>query len=432
MAEIKYNDGTSWTAITANDISAADLTTANLCSAYLNGCYLYMGTKVVSPNNATEATIFLEADFKTTFHTTSPISCGVAFMNGHYEASGNIGAVNSEYWDSGSWKGWHARWVNSKTGSTRINWIVVVPESAHDTSYDTTVSTTNKIKYLNSENQWVELAPSYFNAATAQALHKMEEQLGGIYVKAGSFVKNIGSSVTTTQLWNTSTYKSRFHTTGDGFSVVSDGDHGSQPVWLMGTEWRNSTWYARWESSSSKSDNKRFNYITFVNANNHTTESDISTVTSQKVKYLNNATWTNITPADIGAGTQSDLDEIYNHFKSQYDSGGYDADGVYIYAGTIVRQSSYYHSQGQDYSNSYARVWSDADFKSNFHASNCGECSVIIMDGAASSHPLGPLGSGYRNSGNYPGWYAQWNNNLIGFPKRFTYIVMVPAGLHTS
>lgn len=97
MAEIKYNNGTSWTAITANDIGAADLTTANLCSAYLNGCYLYMGTKVVSPNNATEATIFLDADFKTTFHTTDPMACGVAFMNGDYGASGNIVSIICTY-----------------------------------------------------------------------------------------------------------------------------------------------------------------------------------------------------------------------------------------------------------------------------------------------------------------------------------------------
>ena len=440
MAEIKYNNGTSWTAITANDIGAADLTTANMCVSYVNGCYIYMGTKVVSPSSATAIQVISDADFKSTFHTTDPMACGVAFMNGDYAASGNIGAVNAEYWDKNS-KGWWARWVSSRTGSTRFNWIVVVPESAHDTSYDTDITANDKVKYLSSNNEWVSLTPLYFNAATKQKIEKLKTQLNNIYVKAGTFVKNVGTSVTTTQLWNSTNYKNMFHTDGNGYTVVSDGDHGAQPVWLMGTEWRNSTWYARWESSSSKSGNKRFNYITFVASSNHNATNDKHTTTYTRIKYpifnqwLQTNVWTALTPAQIGAGTQTDLDAIQDKLKSGLDSTEYD--GCYIYAGTLVRQSSYYTSQNNDYAASYCRVWKDADFCSDFHVKNTdiGLCGVIISNGAANTHNLGPLGTSYRNTtsyGTYSGWYAQWNNSVAGFPKRFNYIVIVPSFAHSS
>ena len=98
-----------------------------------NNDKMYVGSKVVSPNNSKEATMWTVNDFKTTFKsdTAEPGAVHVSFYNAHYEAAA-IGPVGAEYWASGTYKGWHARWETSKTGSTRIGYTVIIP-AAHRT-----------------------------------------------------------------------------------------------------------------------------------------------------------------------------------------------------------------------------------------------------------------------------------------------------------
>ena len=90
---------------------------------------LYYGTTTLTPTASGEwheATMWLEANFKSRFHTTNAANCMVVFANGHYEAA-HIGTLSAEWWGSGTYKGWHVRWQNEQHSTVRINWAVIVP-----------------------------------------------------------------------------------------------------------------------------------------------------------------------------------------------------------------------------------------------------------------------------------------------------------------
>lgn len=92
-------------------------------------CHVYTGalTKTVSGK---EATIWNEATFKSTFNTTNPGLCSVMISNGNSGTGDTLGATGAEYWTSGTYQGWHARWVNTvSSGLRQFNYIVAVPAS---------------------------------------------------------------------------------------------------------------------------------------------------------------------------------------------------------------------------------------------------------------------------------------------------------------
>lgn len=114
-SQLEYYNGTSWQSIQAGG------------GAAIGDCHIYAGTltKTVSGK---EATIWNEATFKSTFNTTRPQLCGVMISNGDSGTGDTLGATGAEYWTSGTYQGWHARWVNNLgSGGRRFNYIVAVP-----------------------------------------------------------------------------------------------------------------------------------------------------------------------------------------------------------------------------------------------------------------------------------------------------------------
>lgn len=88
---------------------------------------IYYGSDAASPGpTGYELCMWKESTFKTRFHATNPSLCMVSFANGHYEAA-HIGTISAEWWATGDYKGWHARWQNEQHSNIRVNWTVIVP-----------------------------------------------------------------------------------------------------------------------------------------------------------------------------------------------------------------------------------------------------------------------------------------------------------------
>lgn len=106
------------------------------------GCYIYVGTIVKNWEGtaaSTEQTIWFDDEFKQKFQTTQPNCCFVEFTDASSNASGGgPGYTWASHWGSGTYQGWHLRVQNSQSiGSTRRwNYVVIVPQQWHDTSYD--------------------------------------------------------------------------------------------------------------------------------------------------------------------------------------------------------------------------------------------------------------------------------------------------------
>ena len=91
---------------------------------------IYTGTTVMNLGSTavTERTLWQTSTFNSTFHCSNITYSQVFVSNGDTgSGTSGMGPLTAERWTSGTYAGWHVRWVNGATGNRRFNWTVIIP-----------------------------------------------------------------------------------------------------------------------------------------------------------------------------------------------------------------------------------------------------------------------------------------------------------------
>lgn len=91
---------------------------------------IYTGTTVMNLGSTavTERTLWQTSTFNSTFNCSNITYSQVFVSNGDTgSGTSGMGPLTAERWTSGTYAGWHVRWVNGATGNRRFNWTVIIP-----------------------------------------------------------------------------------------------------------------------------------------------------------------------------------------------------------------------------------------------------------------------------------------------------------------
>lgn len=137
---LEYYDGSAWQNIqTGGGVQVGDVrhnTTSGFAeywdgSAWKpSGPRIYTGTTVMNLGSTavTERTLWQTSVFNSTFHCSNITYSQVFVSNGDTgSGTSGMGPFTAERWTSGTYAGWHVRWVNGATGNRRFNWTVIIP-----------------------------------------------------------------------------------------------------------------------------------------------------------------------------------------------------------------------------------------------------------------------------------------------------------------